>query len=92
MVVNWVLVGWVMASRKRKEVIAHLVSAPRTPKHLSNVTGANIAQISAILSELSKRGVVECLTPDAKKGRIYSLTKLGVSVHSKILEMENQSE
>lgn len=50
------------------------------PKELAKETGIPLSHVSNVLSELIQKNVVVCLTPDLKKGRMYSLTKEGSEV------------
>lgn len=49
----------------------------KTPKQLTKESGINFSHISNVLRQLQEIGVVECLTPELRKGRIYALTKKG---------------
>jgi DNA-binding MarR family transcriptional regulator len=48
-----------------------------TPSELAEYLDRNPSDISRTLTELSKQGLVVCLNPNRRKGRIYALTKLG---------------
>jgi hypothetical protein len=53
---------------------------PENKEHLSH--------ISRSLRELTEKGLVQCLTPNATKNRIYGLTELGQKVLSELLRMD----
>lgn len=61
---------------------------PKTPTILAKNTDLNLANVSRTLTELGKRGLVICLTPKKRVGRIYSLTKTGKDVLAKVRDME----
>ncbi|MBQ9024833.1 MAG: DUF2250 domain-containing protein [Methanobrevibacter sp.] len=50
------------------------------PKNIANNVGILQNHISTVLSELKKAGLVECINPEARKGRLYRLTDTGVEV------------
>jgi predicted transcriptional regulator len=61
---------------------------PRTPTFLARELDLNLANISRAIAELEDKGIVVCLTPKQKVGKIYSLTKKGKNVSLKIQKME----
>lgn len=84
---SWQDVSYVIASKTRKHIIYKLDS-PRTPTFLAKELDINLPNVSRSLSELEKRGIVICLTPKQKVGKIYSLTKKGNEVITKMKKME----
>jgi len=69
--------GWLKASQYRQNILVILSKQICTPKDISIETGYYLSHVSNTISELKKRGLVECLTPQRKKGRIYKTTKEG---------------
>jgi predicted transcriptional regulator len=84
---SWNDVSYVIASKTRKSLIARL-ETPRTPTFLAKELDLNLANISRAITELEDKGIVVCLTPKQKVGKIYSLTKKGKDIISKIQKME----
>lgn len=84
---SWDDVSFVMASKNRRTLIL-LLQIPKTPTILAKNTKMNLANVSRTLSDLDRQGLVECLTPRKKVGRIYSLTAKGVKVVEKIRNIE----
>ena len=80
----WNNYGYVLASRYRKIVLKFLLEGPRTPTQIANESGCNVSHISRSLRELEKRNLIKCLTPARRKGKIYSITKLGINVAKEI--------
>lgn len=78
---SWNDVSYVIASKTRRAIILKL-ETPRTPTYLAKDLDLNLANISRAISELEDRGIVICLTPKQKVGKIYSLTKKGKVVRS----------
>ncbi|MDE1867903.1 MAG: helix-turn-helix transcriptional regulator, partial [Thaumarchaeota archaeon] len=76
---SWDEVSFIIASKTRKAVISRL-ETPRTPTFLAKDLDLNLANISRAITELEDKGIVVCLTPQQKVGRIYSLTKKGKDI------------
>jgi predicted transcriptional regulator len=76
----WKLYGYVVSSEYRKVIIKLLLEKPSTPKFMAQRSNKPQSHISRALKELENKGIVKCVNPDAKKGRIYRLTDLGVKI------------
>ena len=74
---KWTLLGRVVSSTYRQKLMYCLDEGQKTPKQLAKESGINFSHISNVLRQLQEIGVVECLTPELRKGRIYRLTKKG---------------
>lgn len=72
--------GQVLASKGRQKVMEALEETLRTPTQLSKLTGLKSTYISRILHDLTNFQVVECKTPDLRKGRLYGLTTEGKEI------------
>jgi predicted transcriptional regulator len=83
----WNDVSYVIASKTRKSIILKL-ETPRTPTFLAKDLDLNLANISRAITELEDKGIIVCLTPKQKVGKIYSLTKKGKDVVLKVRKME----
>ena len=84
---SWDEVSYVVASKTRKSIVLKL-ETPRTPTFLAKDLTINLANVSRSLSELESKGVIICLTPNQRTGKIYSLTKKGDKVLETIKNME----
>ena len=84
---SWKEVSYVIASKTRKSLVLKL-KTPRTPTFLAKDLTVNLANISRALSELEEKGIVVCLTPNQRVGKIYSLTKKGIKTSDTIKNME----
>jgi predicted transcriptional regulator len=84
---SWNDVSYVIASKTRKSIIFKL-EIPRTPTFLAKDLDLNLANISRAITELEDKGIVICLTPKQKVGKIYSLTKKGKDVILKVKKIE----
>lgn len=77
---DWEAIGFVKASNIRTEVLRKLASKPMSPKELKNELSLHFSQISLVLREMRDMKLVECLTVDRSKGKIYGITELGKGV------------
>lgn len=75
--IDWDKYGYVKSSEYRQAILLKLDEFPQTPTDLRDKTEFHRSHISSVLQELSEKELVECLNPDAKKGRVYSLTEEG---------------
>jgi predicted transcriptional regulator len=78
---DWEKYGFVVASDYRKRVVLSLFECPKTPKMISKETGLYISHVSKTLFELMTEGIVVCLAPGLKRGRVYGLTDLGNEIY-----------
>ena len=76
----WKEVGYVIASDYRLLAIRLLANGPLTPKEVSKAIGCHVAHASRTLRELMRKGIVICVNPEARKGRLYALSELGKKV------------
>lgn len=81
---TWEEAGIVKASEIKENILALLLNQPLTPKDISESLDKHLSQISRNLRTLEKRGLVECVTPQLKKGRLYTITKKGQEIMEKL--------
>ena len=84
---SWDDISYVVASKTRKSIMLKL-ETPRTPTFIAKDLNLNLANVSRSLSELEDKGMIVCLTPDQRTGKIYSLTKKGNKALETIKNME----
>lgn len=75
----WELLSF-MQGKIRREVLTSLEEGPKTPSRLAEDNGENLSHISRALKELTSKGLVECMTPQQSKNRIYRITQEGRQV------------
>ena len=76
--------GFILASKYRTKIIKSLSESPKIPSQIGRETGIRTHHISATLKPLKEHGIVECVNPEAKKGRLYRLTDLGEELSKKL--------
>lgn len=82
---DWKLYSFVARGKNREAVVIELLKSPRLPKDIAEKTKISISHISRSLTELEVEGIVECLTPNEKRGRVYELTPKGKEIAEKLL-------
>jgi len=81
---DWNLIGFIKASKYRMKILFALKNNKKTTKELTDMTGFYISHVSKTLKELLNKKLITCLTPNLKKGKIYSITDLGTDVLDEI--------
>jgi DNA-binding MarR family transcriptional regulator len=80
--------SYVLGGKFRRRVFMEL-RRKRIPSDIASDIKASTTQVSRTLKQLERRGLVECLTPGSKKGKIYSLTEKGKEL---LAEIEKDSD
>ncbi|MFW9995317.1 MAG: winged helix-turn-helix domain-containing protein [Candidatus Odinarchaeota archaeon] len=88
---KWELVGFVRAGKLRQKIVCHLMDRKLTPSEISRRTGKKPGSVSKSLAGLREKNIIKCLNPNAKKGKIFSLTEEGEKVAGEICP-QNESE
>ena len=78
------LIHHVNKSSYRVKVIKTLENYPKIPKDIAADCGILQNHISNVLTELSNLGLIVCINPEVKKGRIYELTDVGLEIAKKL--------
>ena len=76
----WEIIGYIKVSAIRLKILKSLKDSFMMPSEISRMTGYRTTQISNSLRDLKERKLVQCLNEDAKKGRIYQNTELGLMI------------
>ena len=73
-------IGYVKASQYRTKVMKALGGEVKMPSRIGKDTGIKTSHVSSLLYGLKKLGLVECINPEVRKGRLYRLTDKGRKV------------
>ncbi len=84
---DWNKISFILKSEKRRELLL-LLRIPKTPSQLSKLMHTSLPNVSSKLNGLQSQGLIECVNPGEKKGRIYRITENGKNVLKAIEEME----
>lgn len=75
------LIGFIVASKVRMKVLKTLNKyAPIRQTELAKKVKQKQQNVSKVLMDLEKEGLVECLTPDKKAWKVYDITELGKEI------------
>lgn len=77
---EWEKIGLVKASKHRQSILRILAKDSATPKEIAVSLGIHLSQVSRSLKEMEKHNIVQCLTPNLRKGRMYNITKEGIEI------------
>ena len=83
----WTLYAYVVSSEYRKLIVKTLNVRPTMPKEISELINKPQSHVSRALRQLEDKGIIVCINPQNKKGRIYRLTELGVEIAKLLLEL-----
>jgi predicted transcriptional regulator len=72
--------GYLISSNISRRILFLLEIGPETPTRISRVLKMSLSNVSTKLKELKIRGLVECINPGRRKGRIYIITTKGKSL------------
>lgn len=78
------LYGFVISSSYRKMVLLELSKSPQIPTNIARRLNINVNHVSRALSQLNSKGLVRCINPEERKGRVYILTELGRKVLNRL--------
>ena len=87
--IDWEEIGYILSSKLRLKLLLYLTNRISTPTHLAKFLKEPRSRVSTALRELTDVSVVKCLTPNRKKGRLYTATKKGKDIVGKIHKMTN---
>lgn len=76
--------GYVMAGKYRKIVLLILATGALSPTEITRQTDHYQSRISKALADLTSKGLVVCVNPDTRKGKLYRLTPDGEKVCSQL--------
>jgi len=74
------LVGYVMASEYRKNILKNIGNGIKIPSNIAKELNLRTNHVSNVLKELKSENIVICLNEDARKGRLYKNTELGLEI------------
>ena len=64
--------SWIKRGKQRREILIH-INGPETPTDVAKKSGYSLNHTSRILNEFKRHGLVKCLNPEQKTGRLYEL-------------------
>lgn len=73
--------SYVKISKYRAKVMKSLDGDVKIPTVIAKDSGIRPNHISKVLVELKEHGLVECINPEVRKGRLYRLTHKGEKIN-----------
>ena len=70
-------ISFIKSSKHRPKILELISDEMLTPSEISRKTNIRLNHVSMYLSDLKTNDIVVCLNEDTKKGRLYTLSKLG---------------
>jgi DNA-binding MarR family transcriptional regulator len=83
--IDWELYSWIIRGNQRRKVIKAL-GKPRIPTEIKSEAKMSITNVSKVLRDFEGKGLVKCLTPRNKTGKLYSLTEKGKVMKEEMLK------
>ena len=74
------LSSYVDASSHRSLVLNDINTSIKTPKTIATETGLRPNYVSKVLKDFKVEGIVVCINEEARKGKLYELTELGLKI------------
>ena len=72
--------SYVKISTYRTKVMKSLDDEVKIPSQIAKDSSIRVNHISKVLRELKEHELVECINPEARKGRLYRLTDTGKEI------------
>ena len=74
------MIGYIMATEYRQNIIRCHGNSMKTPSKIAKEVGLRTNHVSNVLKSLKDNKIVVCLNEDARKGRLYKNTELGLKI------------
>lgn len=69
-----------LSDKYRTKVMKSLEGEVKIPTAIARDSGIRTNHVSKVLSELKAHELIECINPEARKGRLYRLTDKGEKI------------
>lgn len=84
--------SYLFTSPLARKIVIALSVIMLTPTEIAKAINLSASNVSTKLIELRKKGLVECITPERRKGRFYILTEKGRLISNLIPDGEEIKE
>lgn len=78
------VIKYVNRSKYRSRTLKAIGDGIKMPKEIAEDSGILQNHISNVLRQLKEKDLVECLNPNARKGRLYRLSDDGLDILDKL--------
>lgn len=79
------LISYLSRGKTRLSII-RLLDKPMTPTKIAEILKTHRSTVSRSLLDMEKKGLIKCLTPKEKTGRLYLVTKKGKEALKKVIK------
>ena len=79
------LFAYVKSSRNRQEIIKIIASNKKIPSDIVDEMDVRFSLVSRVLKDLKEHGIVKCINEEAKVGRLYKLTDIGLLIYYELI-------
>lgn len=77
---KWEIIGKIKVSPIKYKTLKTIRTEYMMPSEIARYTGLRITQVSNALRDLKQYELVICINEEAKKGRLYHNTELGLEI------------
>lgn len=77
---KWEIIGKIKVSPIKYKTLKTIRTEYMMPSEIAKYSGLRITQVSNALGDLKEHKLVVCINEDAKKGRLYHNTELGLEI------------
>ncbi len=75
---------------RRKATVLEVMNKPSTPTEIMGKMNLNRnCNLSTILRQLCGLGLIRCMDPSSRTGRVYGLTRKGIGIRKKLCDKNN---
>lgn len=75
---------YINRSSYRVKIVKSIGDDVKMPRNICKETGIGSIPVSSVLRLLGENGIVECINPDVRKGRLYRLTEDALKILDKV--------
>lgn len=76
--------SWALRGKQRQKVLLAMGEEAKIPTQIKQESSLSLNNVSDILRLMTKLKLAKCLNPEAKTGRLYTLTERGKVVRDKL--------
>ena len=75
---------YVKRSKNRQDIIKIIATSRITPSEIRAEMDSSFSLTSRALRDLLDHDIVKCMNPEARTGRVYYLTDLGLKIYNEL--------
>lgn len=75
--------SWVKRGKQRRDILINIDDS-ETPTDIAKKSGYSLNNTSRVLNDFRRKGIVRCINPKEKTGRLYVLKSAGKIIKDKL--------